>query len=404
MVRKNTIRMVLVCACLFLWVAVPTAFNIAYAITITNTTFRFNVWTSAIICVLLCLSNIRNIKINRFDIAYLIFVIYCMVNTSIQANISSKYLSSGIDALLTLILPYILLKTVFMLESDLVSKVFTFIKALAIYITIQTYATNAIALIRGWSEVSDRASTTLGESNTTAGFLIAIALLLLISYIKNNSRLDLIIFGFTVIAILMSQTRSAIGLLALFIAVIFFVYGQKTRWKIFMYMAVGAVAIYLINPEIYNDIYLRIFTSQSSGSDQLRKTLREIGLLEFYKHPLFGSGNGLLIYRISRVARYSTDIGNTHNQWVALLAESGITGLLLFVAFVLSYTVHFKKCTKETNVVSICFLIFVALGFLFETFLTAEIRTSLCFWIYPLMMIYFAFGSEYELYEKHNGD
>ena len=400
MVRKNTIRMFLACMCLFLWVAVPTAFNIAHAITISNTTFRFNVWTSAIICALLFLSNIRSIKMNRFDIAYFLFVIYSMFNTVIQANISGKYLSSGIDALLTLILPYIILKTVFMLESDLVSKVFIFIKVLAVFITIQTYATNAIALIRGWTDVSDRASTTLGESNTTAGFLVAIALLLLISYIKNNSRLDLINFGFTSIAILMSQTRSAIGLLALFISVILFAYGQKTRWRILVYIAIGAVGIYFINPDIYNDIYLRIFTSQSSGSDQLRKTLRDIGLLEFYKRPFFGAGNGLLIYRISRVARYSTDIGNTHNQWVALLAESGITGMLLFVTFVLTYVSHFKKHTKETSVISVCFLIFVALGFLFETFLTAEIRTSICFWMYPLMMVYFAFDNEYELYEK----
>lgn len=393
MVKKDKLISILICTILFVWVALPTGFNVRFGIAINNTLFRFNVWFSIILCIPLLLLSRNRIAVGKNYRWFLLFILFCVINTFFHLlNQSSISVSTGIYAILTLVLPFVLVKN-FSSLNDLMNRklVIAFLKVLGVYLILQVFFTSFIATFRGWDSSVDleRTSTTLGESNCTAYFLTGIAVLLVVEYLNFRKKLDLILLVFVSLAILLSQTRGAVGLLILIFAVSVLFGNSKGKLRLVLFGIIALFGIYFTNPEVFSNLYLRIFTGQSSGSDMARELYRSTALAEFSKRPITGSGMGLLVYRLSRINRYITDIPNPHNQWASLLAETGIMGTVLFVFSQISIIKRSLHESKNVRVIAICFLLYLVFGFMFEAMFTAEIRASLCFWIYWILIEYY---------------
>ena len=392
MIKSERVKSIIVCTILALWIAIPTGINLKFAIVLSNTVFRMNTWVSLILCVIL-VPLITDGKVKKnFDKLYLLFLLYCCINTIFKLFSVEKSLSVAVDAILILTLPYILVKAFSSIKIPLYKDyVINFIKLLGGYIVLQVFLSSLIAEIRDWdsSAISDRASSTLGESNCTAYFLVGICLLLLTLYIKKRRSMDLVQLLVTVVAILLSQSRGALGCLIIIFATAFVMSNVKIKSKMIILIIAGLVGIYFWNPDIYANLYMRIFTEQSQGSNLSRIQYLSHALNAFVEKPILGYGNGLLIYRLSRSERYLTDIPNPHNQWVALLVETGAVGVLLFVMSQVSYIKRGVRKGWESRFTSVSLFFYIIIGFMFETLYTGDIRTSLCFWLYWFIIEYF---------------
>lgn len=394
MVEKDKLISILICTILFVWIALPTGFNVSFGIAIKNTLFRFNVWFSIILCILLLLLSRNRSAIGRNYQWFGLFVFYCVINTFFHLfNQTIISASTGIDAILTLVLPFILVKS-FSGLTELINRkrVIVFLKVMGLYLILQVFLTGFIATFRGWDSSVDleRTSTTLGESNCTAYFLTGIGVLLIVEYLNFRKKADLILLVFVSLAILRSQSRGAVGLLILIFAVNVLFGNSKGKLRLVLFGIIALFGIYFTNPDVLYNLYLRIFTGQSSGSDMARELYRSTALAEFGKRPVTGAGIGLLVYRLSRINRYITDIPNPHNQWASLLAETGIMGTAIFVFSQISLIKRSLFESKNVRVIAICFSLYLVFGFMFEAMFTAEIRASLCFWIYWILIEYYS--------------
>ncbi len=389
MIKKDKIKVLLICAVFILWTCVPVGFNIAFSINIGQTVFRFNVWLSTIILLFLIFVR-RNHSTSKFDRRYIVFLSFVFISGLFIFFRNSIYsISSLFDGLLIILLPFLFFKSLRTIKNEKLLELFIFVvKLVGAFIILQVFSTEIIAALRKWTDQTnlDRGFSTIGESNATAYFLLSISILLFLEFLRKKSKFDLIILLCSCIAILRSQTRAAIGILCIFCFIIFCFLYKAAKIKFFFGVMVGLIALAFFDVDIFINIYERVFTESSSGSNTLRSLLLEEGLNAANQKIVFGWGIGLLINRISRMGRYITDIGNPHNQWVALLAETGIVGVFLFCLSLPPIFKAYKEQCKSIKIIKWCFAVFILSSFMFETLFTAEIRTTICFWMFPCML------------------
>lgn len=391
MVNKDRLKADIICIILILWTALSTKFNVDFAINISNTVFRFNIWSTTLLCALLVPLSTNGVIKKKFDRLYLLFLLYCFINTILHLFGTNVTFASGLEAFLTVTLPFIVVRSYASIKADaLRERVIKVIKVLGVYITLQVFFSSVIGRIRGWG-ITDfsRTSTTIGESNCTAYFLVCICLLSMLCFLRNRKKLDLFQLIVTSLAVLMSLCRGAIGCLVMMYAVTICFCTVKDRLKVIVLFLAAGAAVFIVKPDILINIYLRIFTDQSAASNTARQVFSQNALTHFKEHPLLGAGNGLLIGRLSRMNSYSSDITNPHNQWVALLVETGIIGTGLFAVSQASYLFHNFRHNRYTKIACSTFLIYLLAGFLFETLYTGDIRASLCFWLYWIIIHFF---------------
>lgn len=392
MLNKEQLKTDIICVILILLTALSTKFNLNFSINISNTIFRFNILSTLFLCVLLILLSLNGARKKKFDYLYLLFILYCFINTLLHLFDTNVTFASGLEAILTLTLPFIVVRSYATIEKNtLRERVIKVIKILGYYIAVQVFFSSLIGSNRGWVDTDySRTSTTIGESNCTAYFLVCICLLSMLCFIRERRKIDLFQLIVTSIAVLMSLCRGAIGCLVMMYAVTALFCDVKGRLKVIVLFLTVGIAVFIMKPDILMDVYLRIFSNQSMESNSIRQVVRQNALAHFKEHPLLGSGNGLLIGRLSRVNYYLSDIANPHNQWVALLAETGIIGTSLFALSQVSYLFDNYGNNRYTKIASLTFLIYLLAGFQFETLYTGDIRASLCFWIYFILIHFFS--------------
>jgi O-antigen ligase len=91
------------------------------------------------------------------------------------------------------------------------------------------------------------------------------------------------------------------------------------------------------------------------------------------ENPIFGVGTGDIQDELNREYRLSgsTDLKtdnnlNAHNQFLEIILENGLIGLLLFISILF---VMFSIAWSEQNILYLMFLFIVVFSFLFETML-----------------------------------
>lgn len=199
--------------------------------------------------------------------------------------------------------------------------------------------------------------------------LVAASVLVLNKILCKSKRILNIIF-YIILAIAIVYTASRGNMLSFVIsnALLFFIYMTKDNvalhikivWIIFIAVAIFYLSNYLsvLLPEQWERMFM-----YGDGSDNGRFELWKRAVGTWKMHPFFGNGLGSM-YRIYGKA--------THNTYFQLLSETGLLGILLFVAFL----INLLKKTFKFDKVYFCLL----LGCLLQiTFLDA--LDNRCLWI-----------------------
>ncbi|MBW7937249.1 MAG: O-antigen ligase family protein [Flavobacteriales bacterium] len=181
-----------------------------------------------------------------------------------------------------------------------------------------------------------------GGANTAARyFIVAIAF---ISYLRSENKyflmrlLLLIAIGILLYGTILTLSRTGLLLLAGLISMSFvFQRANKNRLQVIIIIVV-AIAVIWTYAENLLGILSTILPSVVEGSDTvgLRYGLWQAGLRMWADHPILGVGMGRYV---ENLATYGWDLIpphrlqlTAHNMYIAVLAETGLVGLGIFLA------------------------------------------------------------------------
>jgi len=251
--------------------------------------------------------------------------------------------------------------------------------------------------------------------------LIAFAIISCIHLIKDQfyfkwkweRYLQIVCCTFLFVLIHILSVRS--GLLALYLALFYlivrliFVYKKyKLGAVILASLMLLPYLVYLTVPSFKNKVDYSIYDYKSYAvgkkenfSDIGRFTSIEIGWALAKQHPLIGTGVG--DFKKEVYAYYQqhypqiTDKENwkmPHNQFVSILASTGILGLAIFL-FAIFYPLFYKKNYKHSLLV--CFYLIIFTSFLSENTIEGQIGTAF-FLIFLLMILNYIKGIDQVAY------
>ena len=184
---------------------------------------------------------------------------------------------------------------------------------------------------------SFRSSGPIGDPNFYA-LVLAVLVPIALLRARDERRLDLRLAAIAVAILLVAAivlTYSRGGLVTLLIAVILFLPFGRVRVRYLLSTLVLLVPVFFVVPAVY---WQRIGTlAQGDPSIQGRAGSQLVGLAMFYDHPFLGVGANnyasyYLPYSLRLNAPYAAEA--PHNLYVAVLAETGLVGLLAFAGAV----------------------------------------------------------------------
>ncbi len=209
-----------------------------------------------------------------------------------------------------------------------------------------------------------RPQLSFGNTNYFAGYIIGLMPLLFVTpiifynsqkkFFKNYlSIITAFIALVGIIPLIFTQTRAAQfgwfigGFLLLFISL--FIMAKKIPLYIKIAGAISMLVIFVIIPvaalniklPIMEKIFPRLVNTMANFTFELKDRINgwQGGLGLFFKHPVFGAGLGTVYaasfkYSYNFFLLYSTSnsFKHSHSEYVELLGESGIIGLLFFIA------------------------------------------------------------------------
>lgn len=228
-------------------------------------------------------------------------------------------------------------------------------------------------------------------------------------YLKWKWEKSLIIFCTTFLFILIHILSVRSGLLALYLALFYLiirltiVYKKyKTGLAILASLVLLPYIVYRTVPSFKNKVDYSIYDYKSymvgkkkSYSDIGRFTSIEVGLALAKQSPLMGVGAGNLKKEVH--AYYQKNLPQIkdkafwkmpHNQFISILAGTGIIGLLIFL-FALFYPLFYKK--NYTNSLLVCFYLMFLTSFLSENTIEGQIGTTF-FLIFLLIILNYRKG------------
>lgn len=202
-------------------------------------------------------------------------------------------------------------------------------------------------IIRG-ADYGWRASGFYICPNHLAGLLETLAMLALarlcFGRAKALGRMLALYFAITaLVGVALTGSRggylsTAAGMVALFALAIWTVKKLRSRKFWVTLSIVGAVALVLITGGVFammqSDL-IRSRLDQLADTNNMRLLMWAAALKQFELSPIFGTGSGTYLYygREFRSANVQNDPQHVHNDYLELLCEYGIVGVLLFAVF-----------------------------------------------------------------------
>jgi O-antigen ligase len=331
------------------------------------------------------IKSINKIKLLRInELFYTLFLFFATIGGLISALILQNDVAifSVVESIIVLSLPFLLYLRISNITNKSLNKDYYFgIVFIGLLVAVQVFFNSIFGNLMGWNVQLERASTTVGGATTTALVLYSIMTISLYQALKTNKLFFKISTLFLILAVLFTETRSAILLMVVLSMSYALNLRKKHLWKYMALFVITLALIYFVNPEPFETIYARFFTNKSSASNEARLFLAKSALLEFMKNPIIGTGLGLGIIRLVDVNSLSTQLSNPHNQHIALLLETGIIGYTLFILFITTTIGRTISSIGRKKIVLRSLIVLVVFGFMFEVLLSVDIRASMSFWI-----------------------
>lgn len=382
---KKKVELYLYLFCIFILMLMPSSVSTKYTILLGNREIRLNILIVLLILVIDGIKRFNKIKLLRTnELFYTLFLFFATIGGLINSLIIQNNLAifSVVESIIVLSLPFLLfLRISNVMNKNLIKDYYYGIVVIGILVAVQVFFNSIFGNLMGWDVQLERASTTVGAATTTALVLYSIMTISLYQMFKTNKLFFKVSTLFLILAILFTETRSAILLMLILLMSYTVNLRKKQLWKYMALVIIALTLIYFINPEPFETIYARFFTNKSSASNEARIFLVKSALLEFMKHPIIGTGLGLGIIRLIDVNFLSTQLNNPHNQHIALLLETGILGYTLFILFITTTIRRAKSSIGRKKIVLRSLIVLVVFGFMFEVLLSVDIRASMSFWI-----------------------
>jgi len=189
--------------------------------------------------------------------------------------------------------------------------------------------------------------------------MLPVAMLAFASFVSRRNTLMLAFALVCGASILTALQRTSAGALYLGFSVILF-FGTRGIWRLLL-PSIGVVGLPLLM--VFNETFRRRMFFGKNGSQELLddptaalgkiNTSGRSGLWSnmldrfFDPHPIIGSGVGAT--QDALFSRSTGASGVAHSEYVRLLCEMGLTGLLLFGVMAVAYGVMLRKLTARTN-------------------------------------------------------
>lgn len=245
--------------------------------------------------------------------------------------------------------------------------------AVGVYQFLANQGTSTIWVSAAETDISTRAFAFFGSPNVLGAVLAVIALVSASLYVESKDKFMAFMSVTSTIVLIFTFSRSAwMGLVA---GAIFILLVKNWKWALLSPLAL----VTLIFPQIRERL-LVVFTPGYWMDSSLDGRLWAInnGFHIWAKYPLFGSGPGTYGGRLALnyaspiylqgiqggyVALYFTD-----NQWLQLLVQTGLFGIVLFALFAVNMLVELViKYNKEKSWLSLgvagAFVAFLVAGF-----------------------------------------
>jgi O-antigen ligase len=293
----------------------------------------------------LLMGNKKGLKSDKTIVVYLLFLLSSMVSLILAASngLNPRMLLLGWLLLLPLFVAYLLgmsLKLDFVLKS--VAYISILPAILGVYQWIVRTPTPAIWVSSFETTIKTRAFGTFDNPNVFAMFLAISLVSTVVLFLKSKNKLWIALICLQSAAILASYSRSSLFAALAGIAIMVFAY--RPKWL--MYSPLGLLV--LVVPTVRNRIMAAFSPSYINDAALDGRTWSVInGFRIFVQQPLFGTGPGsyggkiainyaspvyLMSPQLGYVALYYTD-----NQYIQILVQTGIVGMVLFLAFFALY-------------------------------------------------------------------
>ncbi|WP_188373211.1 O-antigen ligase family protein [Winogradskyella haliclonae] len=227
---------------------------------------------------------------------------------------------------------------------------------------------------------------------------LAIAILLFKKPLFRNKiiRLSFLVF----LSIVLIQVSSRAGLVTLLIIYVFYLFKFLSRLKFFTLLTLVLISSFMVsqfNPRIKKTVDNLIdkglnFDNEDIGSMSQRFMTWDASLEIIKKNPIVGVGIGDTYNELKQVYRQKRYIYpyrerlNSHNQYLQLLVECGVFGLLLFGFTIKNLIVRRKS--RDSNYIITCFIIIIVFNSFFESILNQYSGLAFFCFFYCLFMFY----------------
>ncbi len=188
-----------------------------------------------------------------------------------------------------------------------------------------------------------QSNDTLGDANLLAMYLVISLPFIWFSstWKKGIVKVGLVLLAVPVVAA-MARTGSRMGLLAVAVGMLFFLYFASASQRVFIIFG-GLVCIVLaamLLPQRITQRFTTLFTAQSAGaqeaaeSAQARQDMLKRSIEITFEHPLVGVGPGEFM---DAEAGEDMAVGKrgmwhyTHNAYTEISSETGIPGMVIFL-------------------------------------------------------------------------
>lgn len=179
----------------------------------------------------------------------------------------------------------------------------------------------------------DRIYSTFAHPNQYAFFLglVTIAIFTLIQYDSSHKRLYLPFLGFVLASILLTFSRS-VWLTITLCAILAFILNKKIR----LWLMIAGLAIALLSGTLLMKRLDDVITQKEAKTSSLdfRKDMTEsLFKNAFPQHPIIGFGLGSAMNVVRKTTHYQTV---PHNDYMKILVETGVLGLVTFSSFLIA--------------------------------------------------------------------
>ena len=238
-----------------------------------------------------------------------------------------------------------------------------------------------LALKEGGLSFAGRFSSTLGNPNILAFFILFVLPLLYYFFRKTSSPALKALLVFSAFNCLFSLffTFSRNGIFGAVILAVVFIFSGKSRRLIYAVLLSVFLLFGLFFALRSGPLAARILSVAPLES---RLHLMEASLGILRNSPLSGTGFQSFSFIVNSVKEGGSWASHSHNLFLQILSEQGTVGLVLFLSFNLLLVLRLEPGRALNRVLLSCFLIFFSMQ-LFDYFL----------WIPVMQILYFVFIS-----------